>query len=165
VKLENPECQSLEQNLKYYSKERYLTLEQHLKLLIEMKIYDKKKKLLAEIIKFEQIRNDKNFYTNEDQEFQFASFNLIKGTSIDRHIHNEQERVIHSTSEVIVVLEGSIKVQIYDLDHNLEHECELSTGDSIALYSGGHGLQTTTDAKFIEVKQGPYDQVNDKRLF
>tara|TARA_B100001250_G_scaffold412175_1_gene442700 strand:+ start:1351 stop:1743 length:393 start_codon:yes stop_codon:yes gene_type:complete len=130
-----------------------------------MKITDKNNNLLAEIIRSEEIVDEKNFYTDEKEEFQFASFNLKKDTVIKRHIHNKQERIITSTSEVIVVLDGSIEVEVYDLEKNLEHKSFLKRGDSIALFSGGHGLKANKDSKFIEVKQGPYDPKTDKKLF
>ena len=130
-----------------------------------MKILDKKKNLLAEVIRSEEIIQEKNFYTEEKEEFQFASFNLKENTVIKRHIHNKQERVIKSTSEVIVVIEGSIEVEIYDLDENLEHKCILNKGDTVALFSGGHGLKAIGNSKFIEVKQGPYNPETDKKLF
>ena len=91
--------------------------------------------------------------------------NLKENTVIKRHIHNKQERVIKSTSEVIVVIEGTIEVEIYDLDENLEHKCILKKGDTVALFSGGHGLKAIGNSKFIEVKQGPYNPQTDKKLF
>tara|TARA_Y100000389_G_scaffold203579_1_gene252459 strand:- start:31191 stop:31583 length:393 start_codon:yes stop_codon:yes gene_type:complete len=130
-----------------------------------MKIYDENQILLAEIIKSDEIVNEKSFYTDESQEFQFASFNLKKNTTIKRHIHNLQDRVIRTTSEVIVVIDGSIEVEIYNINEILQEKIILLTGDSIALYSGGHGLKSINNAKFIEVKQGPYNPKTDKKLF
>jgi cupin fold WbuC family metalloprotein len=130
-----------------------------------MKIYDENNNLLAEIIEKDAITNEKNFYTKETHEFQVASFNLKKNTVIKRHIHNLQERTITSTSEVIVVLDGEIEVEIYNLNQILQRKCVLSAGDTIALFSGGHGLKSLNNAKFIEVKQGPYNPYTDKKLF
>jgi len=130
-----------------------------------MKILDENKSVLAEIIKSEEIESERNFYTEESQEFQFASFNLKKDTLIKRHIHNTQERTITTTSEVIVVIEGRVEIKIYDLKQSLVHTCILKSGDTIALFSGGHGLRSVESAKFIEVKQGPYNPKTDKTLF
>ena len=90
---------------------------------------------------------------------------IFLNTTIKRHIHNLQKRVIRTTSEVIVVIDGSIEVEIYNINEVLQEKIILLTGDSIALYSGGHGLKSVDNAKFIEVKQGPYNPKTDKKLF
>lgn len=41
----------------------------------------------------------------------------------------------------------------------------LEQGDTIALIRGGHELEMDEDCKFIEVKQGPYDEKTDKVRF
>jgi len=33
------------------------------------------------------------------------------------------------------------------------------------MIAGGHGLKATKNTKFIEIKQGPYDQEKDKFHF
>ena len=38
-------------------------------------------------------------------------------------------------------------------------------GNMLILIRGGHGLKILDDAKFIEVKQGPYDESIDKVRF
>ena len=57
-----------------------------------MKILDSSGKNLAYVIKKEDINKEKNFITDNDEEFQFASFNLQKGTIINDHIHPDQKK-------------------------------------------------------------------------
>jgi len=38
-------------------------------------------------------------------------------------------------------------------------------GNLLALFKGGHGLKVLSDTKFLEVKQGPYDEEIDKTRF
>ena len=59
-----------------------------------MKILDQEENLLAYIIRFEDIKEGKNFITSNDAEFQLASFNLSDDTVIERHYHPKQERKI-----------------------------------------------------------------------
>ena len=58
-----------------------------------------------------------------------------------------------------------MEVQIYD--NNLDHVTNilLKSGDTIALIDGGHGITFNTNTKFVEVKQGPYDESTDKKRF
>ena len=130
-----------------------------------MKIFDNNNNLLAMIIKNENLGHDKYFATDADQDLQIAKFNLQKDTKIDRHIHLEQKRIIHSTSEVIVITEGQIEVEIFDKNLELVENLIAKKGDIIALFQGGHGLKMSTDCEFIEVKQGPYIEEIDKKRF
>ena len=130
-----------------------------------MKIYSKTEILLAAVIKLEDISKEKNFVTENEEEFQLASFNLKKDTKIERHHHPEQKRQIKNTSEVITVLDGQIKVDIYDENLEFVHSENLVAGETIALFRGGHGIEVIEDSKFIESKQGPYIEDIDKIRF
>ena len=112
-----------------------------------------------------EVVDKKYFATENSNEMQLASFNLEKGEEIIRHHHPNQERNIKMTSEVIVVLKGEIKVDLYDLDLNYHSDHIISEGEVIALFSGGHGITITENAEFIEVKQGPYNPDTDKEHF
>ncbi len=128
-------------------------------------IFDNEGNLLGLIIKSNSISDEKYFATKNSQEMQVAAFNLKKNTKIDNHIHIDQKREINSTSEVIVVLEGLIKINIFDKDLNLITSEELTKGDTVALFQGGHGIEVIEDAKFVEAKQGPYLEDMDKKRF
>jgi cupin fold WbuC family metalloprotein len=130
-----------------------------------MNINDNSGNLLATVIRHEDISEGKNFITDNDSEFQLASFYLEKDSVIEKHYHPEQERRILRTSEVLVVIDGEMEVQIYD--NNLDHISNilLKSGDTIALIDGGHGITFKTNTKFVEVKQGPYDESTDKKRF
>ena len=82
-----------------------------------MKIYHEEQ-LLAVIIKLEDIDKEKNFVTNNEEDFQVASFNLKNGEKILNHYHPKQERKIFSTSEMITLIEGKIKINIFDFEEN-----------------------------------------------
>ena len=130
-----------------------------------MKIYSKANSLLAAVIKLSDINTEKNFVTENEEEFQLASFNLVKDTKIERHHHPKQNRQIQNTSEVITVIEGSIEVSIYDENLEFVHKENLVSGETIALFRGGHEIEVIEDTKFIESKQGPYIEEIDKIRF
>ena len=122
--------------------------------------------ILATIIKGnDDIKTKKYFYTNNQAEFQVASFNLDKDEVIDRHYHPSQIRTVIKTSEVIIVQEGSIILNLYNKDLEKVDDVILNKGDIAILIDGGHELKMESDCKFIEVKQGPYDEHKDKKRF
>ena len=130
-----------------------------------MKILDQEENLLAYIIRFEDIKEGKNFITSNDAEFQLASFNLSDDTIVERHYHPKQERKIKYTNEVLIVLDGELEVDIYDNEKNHIQTVNLKSLDTIALIDGGHGISFNSQTKFIEVKQGPYNEKTDKKRF
>ena len=130
-----------------------------------MKIHDNEGNLLAIIVKKNEQTAGKNFYTDNSSELQLATFELSEDEIIDRHIHDDQIRNIVRTSEAIILQEGVLIFDIYDNDLNPITQVSLEAGDIILLLDGGHGIKVNKKAKFIEVKQGPYDEQNDKRRF
>ena len=73
--------------------------------------------------------------------------------------------MIKTTAEVITILEGSMKLDLYDIEHELLEQVTLNRHDTIILFDGGHGLTMQEDCQFLEEKQRPYDQENDKYHF
>lgn len=130
-----------------------------------MEIKDKKGKLLAMLIDFESVNHSKHFATYNDHELQVATFNLKKNEEILKHIHPLQNRTIKTTSEVLIVLKGKIEYEIFDEDLEFCESGIVESGSILVLINGGHGLRILDDAKFIEVKQGPYNEKTDKVRF
>ena len=130
-----------------------------------MEFKDKRGKVLALLINFDAIIEEKYFATENDNELQIATFNLKKDEEILRHIHPPQNRKITTTSEVLIVLDGEIEFNLYDEDLEFCHSDIATKGNILVLLSGGHGLKILKDTKFLEVKQGPYDEKIDKVRF
>ena len=130
-----------------------------------MEIFDKDKNLIAIVHKDKDFKDGKAFYTDNEKDFQFGTFNLDKGEIIENHIHNSQKREIYSTSEAIVVLSGMLKIDLFDNEKNFIDSVIITKNDSILIIDGGHGIQVQEQSKFIEFKQGPYIQDLDKKHF
>ena len=131
-----------------------------------MKIKSLSGELVAIVSRLNDITEKRNFYTENDAEMQFASFSLPKGENIKRYKHDKQERTVYSTSEGIVVLQGCIEVILYEAEtEKFLEKVKLDPGDSIVMLSGGHEINLVDDSKFVEFKQGPYDEDLDKKLF
>ena len=130
-----------------------------------MDIFDNHNNKIASVVYFEEIKNGRNFVSEKSDEFQIGLFQLESKTTIARHIHPGRNRNIDFTSEAIVLLEGEIEIDLYDLDKNLIKKITLQDKDSIVFHKGGHSINLLKESKFIEFKQGPYDQDLDKELF
>ena len=130
-----------------------------------MKIYDSNNLLLAQKLRPFSTDSQKQFFTDDHLDFQVASFFLEKDSEIERHIHNKQNRIIETTSEALILISGKIEVAIYDNDLKFIDKLIVMPGEIIVLFSGGHSLKVIEEAKFIEIKQGPFDENNDKKRF
>jgi cupin fold WbuC family metalloprotein len=105
------------------------------------------------------------FFTPDKFSQQLGMLVHPKGTIVKRHRHKLVKREIFRTQEVLVILEGKIKVDLYDNKVNLLKSVTLSSGDSILLAQGGHSVEVIEDAKIIEIKQGPYSGFDEKVFF
>ncbi len=106
-----------------------------------------------------------HFFTPGDFSQQLGMLVHERGKVVDRHRHKHVRREIHRTQEVLVVLSGRIRVEIYDDGGKILKAAILRGGDAILLAAGGHRVKVLERAKVIEVKQGPYAGFDDKEFF
>ena len=79
-----------------------------------MKIYDSEDNLIGIHLTTDALNEGKNFFTEPEMTIQLGAFVLKKDSTISNHFHNEYDRNIKVTGEVLVVLEGELKVEFYD---------------------------------------------------
>lgn len=130
-----------------------------------MEIFDDYGNLLGLYVSRKFFKDGKKFLTSNESEFQVGVFKLDKGEEIISHTHKDQNRNIVKTSEAITVISGKLKVNFFDLNQKYIRSIEVSSGESIILVGGGHGIEIIEDSKFIEIKQGPYKEETDKIRF
>ncbi len=125
-----------------------------------------KNEVLALIIKNKYIKKKGiNFFTNNKLSQQVAYMNHKKGHVIQPHIHKKRLKKIYDTSEVLIILDGSMRVDFYDNKKKYLFNRKLIKNDIIILLKFGHGFKIEKNCKFIEVKQGPFDPKQDKFKF
>jgi hypothetical protein len=105
------------------------------------------------------------FLTPEDFGLQVAVMNRAKGYEIPAHFHHPVPRALTGTKEVLIIKRGTLRADLYSKDSNYLCSVNLNPGDVIILNAGGHGFQASDDCTFIEVKQGPYVEGQDKETF
>ena len=125
-----------------------------------------KKQILAIIIKGNYLRKKGiNFFTNPKFNQQVAFMNHPTNHVIQPHIHKNIKRKIQGASEVLIILDGSLKVNFYNNKKKFLLSKIIKKNDIIILLSGGHGFKVLKNCKMIEVKQGPYFKEEDKSKF
>ena len=129
------------------------------------KIYHKKK-LFALIVR-SNFRKKKgiNFFTPKETTQQFGYMKHKKGHIVKPHTHNKRLTKIIRTTEVILLLKGSLRTDFYDKKRKYLFSKIINEKDIIMLVHGGHGFKVLKNVEMIEVKQGPYSLKKDKIKF
>ena len=105
------------------------------------------------------------FFTPNDHSFQLGYMNRPKDYVIAPHLHKEIQRTINTTSEVLFIKSGKIRVSFFDESKNFLAHKTVSKGDILLLISGGHGFEFLEQGEIFEVKQGPYLGESEKERF
>ena len=102
------------------------------------------------------------FFSPLDYPQQLGYMKRPAGYEVVPHRHNQIERTITNTQEVLLIRSGECLVTLFN-DLNIPTDTiELSDGDIIFLAKGGHGIRMNTECQIIEIKQGPYLSTMDK---
>lgn len=131
----------------------------------ELRMINKKDKLLAIVIKSDYQCEGVDFLTPNEYSQQLAYMHHPTGKIIDAHVHNLVHRNLILTQEVLFIKKGRLRVDFYDDYKDYLESCVLEAGDAILLASGGHGFKVLEEVEMIEVKQGPYSGEMDKTRF
>ena len=125
-----------------------------------------KKKLFALIVRnnFRKKRGI-NFFTDKFSTQQFGYMKHKKNYLIKPHKHNKRLTNILTTTEVIVLFKGILRVDFYDNKKKYLFSKKIYARDIIMLVNGGHGFKVLKDVEMLEVKQGPYSLSADKTKF
>jgi mannose-6-phosphate isomerase-like protein (cupin superfamily) len=133
-----------------------------MKSLTEVKQGDE---IYAIVLRRDFRRPGPNFFTPGEFSQQLGLLVHPKGRVVKRHRHKLVKREIFRTQEVLVLLDGRIRVELFDEEGGKLRTVILKPGDSILLARGGHRVTVLDDARIIEVKQGPYAGFDDKEFF
>ena len=129
------------------------------------KIYNQKK-LYALIVRSSyKKRTGVTFFTDKKATQQFGYMKHKKNHIILPHRHNKRQSQILLTTEVIIILDGILRVDFYNNKEKYLFSKKLYKNDLIMLSNGGHGFKVLKNIKMIEVKQGPYSLSMDKIKF
>lgn len=102
------------------------------------------------------------FFSPSDYSQQLGLMTRPAGHIVPAHIHNEVERRIVQTQEVLLIRKGVCLVTLFNDLLVIEAQITLTEGDVILLANGGHEIEMLSECEILEVKQGPYAGENDK---
>lgn len=105
------------------------------------------------------------FFTPDSFGQQVALMKRPKGELIPAHMHLPVNRDLVGTQEVLIMKKGRMRVDLFEPDETYVSSYILESGDIVLLNEGGHGFELLEESLFVEVKQGPYAEGKDKRLF
>ena len=108
-----------------------------------------------------------NFITPDDMFVQVGSWWYDKGKMLEKHVHNNFDRVAKRTQESVYVRKGSMRVTVYTEELAVLDVFKLEQGDLAVFAYGGHGYEILDDdTQIIESKNGPFIDVDtDKYKF
>lgn len=112
-------------------------------------------------------RNKKgiHFFTPESATQQFGYMKHKKKHVIKPHLHQKRLTKILSTTEVILIMKGVLRVDFYNQKKKYLYSKILKKNDIIMLVHGGHGFKVLKNVEMLEIKQGPYSISKDKVKF
>ena len=119
-------------------------------------------KILGVVVRNDSSLKGVNFFTPQDFSQQLGLLVHEKGKKIKAHRHKLIKREITLTQEVLVVLEGKAKIELYNEKLQKIKTVVITNGDTILLAHGAHSIEILEDSRIIEVKQGPYAGMDDK---
>ena len=88
---------------------------------------------------------------------QLASLKMNSGQTFKAHKHIDFVKTTNIAQESWVVIQGSVKCILYDLDDTIIAEPVLKSGDCSMTFRGGHNYLILEDNTLVyEFKTGPY---------
>ena len=133
-----------------------------------LNIYSKvdPEKIILSLIRKNEITNSRQNIT-PDEEFLQAGVKITKAEDFFKaHKHLPCNKVATTTQEAWVILDGKVEGTFYDLDDSLLCSLEISDGDCVAIYRGGHSLKILDDDTILyEFKNGPYYGVKKDKTY
>ena len=129
------------------------------------RIHSESGSLLAYVIRGDFSADITSFVTPPEHNFQVGFVVYPKDGEIQSHYNRKIDRKISNTSEVLVVRKGHCEIDIYDDEQILVETLGMKTGDVMVMVSGGHGFRMLENTVLLEIKQGPYIGIDEKKRF
>jgi cupin fold WbuC family metalloprotein len=124
-------------------------------------------KLLHIITRKEDINSGRIDIVPEDNFIQCSMLNLENNKTFKPHKHIWKERTKNVIAqESWIVIQGSVKCILYDIDDTIIAEPILKPGDASFTLEGGHNYLILEDNTLVyEYKTGPYEGQSFDKTF
>ena len=124
-------------------------------------------KLLHIINRFDEIEG-RTDVAPEDQFIQLATLRMEKGKTFrpHKHIWKPAAKLEVIAQESWVVIQGSVKIFMYDLNDKLIGTEIINQGDCSMTFEGGHTYEILEEDTIVyEYKTGPYTGIENDKVF
>ena len=104
--------------------------------------------------------------SNNEDNIQVGLFHYDNGKHLPEHEHVIYNRVGTRTCETMYVIEGSLKLRIFNENRVQFYDRILKAGDIYISLFGGHSFDILEDGtRIFEAKNGPYFGVEKDKIF
>lgn len=122
-------------------------------------------KIISIIYRDEDWVRGLNFITPDNMFVQVGSWWYEKGKLLQKHKHNDFERIATRTQECVYVRKGSMRVTVFSENMVFLETFDLYEGELAVFAYGGHGYEILEDnTQIIESKNGPFIDVNTDKV-
>ena len=122
--------------------------------------------LLASVLSKESLSACRTDMCPPEEFLQVSGRYLAAGTFVAPHKHTKIVRSADLTQEAWVVLQGSVRAKLYDMDDSFIEEVYMSPGSCVVFFRAGHSLEVLEDNTiFYEFKNGPYYGIEADKTF
>lgn len=126
-----------------------------------IKLIEDNNVLYAKIIRSSYIPKDCDFFTREKDEIQLGIVNYKKDYKTGAHYHNHLREKTNQTDEILIIQQGSARVDFFNEKGAYIKSSEVFQGDIVIIYKGGHNLLYYEDTRLYMIKSGPYEKDAD----
>ena len=125
-----------------------------------IKLIQQNNETYAKIIRANYQTQDTEFFTDDSSEIQFGVITFPKDYKTGAHCHNASSKKVTQLDEILIVQNGSARVDFYNTKGEYIISSEIFQGDILIIFKGGHNIVFYEDTKVYAIKKGAY--IKDK---
>jgi hypothetical protein len=127
-----------------------------------IKLIKQNNQTYAKIIRAGHQVSGTEFFTEESSEIQFGIINYSKNHKTGAHCHNSSSKKTTQLDEILMVQEGTARVDFYNSKGEYIVSSEIFKGDILIIFKGGHNIIFNEDTKVYAIKKGAYTKDKGK---
>ena len=127
-----------------------------------IKLIQQNNLIYAKIIRASYQSKDMEFFTDSNDEIQIGYITYAKNHKTGAHYHNHLNKHTNKTDEILIVKNGSARVDFYDLKWQYIVSSEIFEGDILIIHQGGHNIIFYEDTRVLAIKSGVYEKEHSK---
>jgi quercetin dioxygenase-like cupin family protein len=121
---------------------------------------------IAIIVRHDHPVEGAEFITDDANPLQVGMLRRHAGQIAPAHKHLYEPQVIDVLQEIIYVVEGKLRLTIYDGEsEEVIKQTEMTAGDMVIHKKEAHGVEFLEETLIYEVKQGPYPGDKEAKVF